>query len=153
LTIFRESQDRISNFFTFKKVTTMNGLTAVGSWENQQPLMMAVYSIIDAKIDSIELKTRKFLSKLSRKESNLTRSTESTTTMPSMTDWEINKTHAAQVFEQLETLSRSITLLENMKFSLNETNATKVLELLGDDKFLTNNDLEMQLNPDMALAA
>jgi hypothetical protein len=122
----------------------MNGLTSVGSWENQQPLMMAVYSIIDAKIDYIELKTRKFLSKLSKTETLEAGIYDNENNMPTMPKISLEKNDAAQVFEELENLSRSITLLENMKFDLNEENAHDMLLLLDDVKITSSNDIQSQ---------
>ena len=41
-----------------------------------------------------------------------------------------------QFFTHLEELSRKITMLENMKYSLREHNATSIMQLLDDDNFM-----------------
>ena len=128
----------------------MNGLTTISSWGENRQLLDSIYGIIDSKIDFVELKMRKLLDKLRRKEpapQAFARATASAaaggshqsdyaSVVPTMPDLSMESGTSELFFEHLENLSRSITILENMKFALREDNAKSVIELLTDDKFL-----------------
>jgi hypothetical protein len=127
----------------------MNGLTtsvSLGSWGEQKTLNAFVCEIIDSKLDFIELKTRRLLDKFRRNDSSVKGSHKSDEdyTLPSMADLQVNKVETEQIFEHLENLSRSVCILEQMKFSLREENLRSVMELLNDDKYLTFNDLQLE---------
>ncbi len=127
----------------------MNGLTtavSLSSWGEQKTLKVFVCEIIDSKLDFIELKTRRLLDKFRRKDPIPMGSHQSddNPTLPSMADLEVNTADTEQVFLHLENLSRSICILEQLKFSLSEENVRSVMELLDDDKYLTFNDLQLE---------
>jgi hypothetical protein len=127
----------------------MNGLTtavSLSSWGEQKTLKAFVCEIIDSKLDFIELKTRRLLDKFRRKEAVVTGShrSDENYTLPTMSDIHVNKAETEQIFEHLENLSRSVCILERMKFSLREENLCSVMELLNDDKYLTCNDLQIK---------
>jgi hypothetical protein len=123
----------------------MNGLSAISSWGGEQkPLLAYVYGAIDSKIDFVELNTRKLLAKLSRKETiqaQGTHRTDAVQILPSSADLNLTNNENDSFFTHLEELSRKITMLENMKFSLREHNATSIMQLLDDDKFMKFDDL------------
>jgi hypothetical protein len=125
----------------------MNGLLSISSWGGEQkPLLAYVYGAIDSKIDFVELNTRKMLAKLSRKEttpSQGTHRTDTVQTLPSAADLAVVSNENDTFFNHLEEMSRKITMLENMKFSLREHNATSIMELLNDDKFMKFDDLAL----------
>ncbi len=127
----------------------MNGLTtsvSLGSWGEQKTLKAFVCEIIDSKLDFIELKTRRLLDKFRRKETIVTGShrSDENYTLPTMSDLHVNKAETEQIFEHLENLSRSVCILEQMKFSLHEENLCSVMELLNDDKYLTLNNMQIE---------
>ena len=127
----------------------MNGLTttvSLSSWGEQKTLNAFVCEIIDSKLDFIELKTRRLLDKFRLKGSRTAMPVQSdeNCTLPSMADLNINNAETEQIFEHLENLSRSIFVLEQMKFSINEENVRTIMELLNDDKYLTFNDLQLE---------
>ena len=125
----------------------MNGLSSISSWGGEQkPLMEYVYGAIDSKIDFVELNTRKLLAKLSRKEPAQLQGmhrTDAVQTLPSSADLNLTNNENDSFFTHLEELSRKITMLENMKFSLREHNATSIMQLLDDDKFMKFDDLAL----------
>lgn len=118
----------------------MNGLSSISSWGGEQkPLMEYVYGAIDSKIDFVELNTRKLLAKFSRKnvsQSEGSHRTDAVQVLPSMADLTTTTYENDQIFSHLEELSRKITMLENMKYSLREHNATSIMQLLDDDNFM-----------------
>jgi hypothetical protein len=117
----------------------MNGLSSISSWGGEQkPLLAYVYGAIDSKIDFVELNTRKLLAKFSRKEAPVQgeHRTDALQVSPAMADNSEND----KIFTYLEQLSRTITMLENMKYSLREHNATSIMQLLDDDKFMNFDD-------------
>ncbi len=122
----------------------MNGLISISSWGGEQkPLLAYVYGAIDSKIDFAELNTRKLLAKFSRKETTQSQGTHRTDTVlvvPSEADANAIHNENDTFFTHLEELSRKITMLENMKFSLREHNATSIMELLSDDTFMKYDD-------------
>ena len=133
----------------------MNGLTTSatfnGSWGvEQKPLRVFLYEIIDSKIDFIELKTRKLLDRFRRKdavtqaEMHHRTDADNNYALPSMANILTTNVENEQLFEHLENLSRSLCILEHMKFSLREENARSVMELLDDDKFLKFNDSQIE---------
>ena len=127
----------------------MNGLTtsvSLSSWGEQKTLKAFVCEIIDSKLDFIELKTRRLLDKFRRKDTTVTASHKSdeNCTLPSMSDLHVNKAETEQIFVHLENLSRSVCILEQMKFSLREENVCSIMELLNDDKYMTYNDLQIE---------
>ncbi|MBL7816384.1 MAG: hypothetical protein JNL70_15290 [Saprospiraceae bacterium] len=127
----------------------MNGLTSaatLSSWGEQKTLKVFVCEIIDSKLDFIELKTRKLLDKFRRRESTTQGShrTDDNYTLPSMTELHVNNDESAQIFEHLENLSRSICILEHMKFSVSESNVCSVMDLLKDDNYLKYDELEIE---------
>ena len=125
----------------------MNGLSSISSWGGEQkPLLAYVYGAIDSKIDFVELNTRKLLAKLSRKETTQTQGmhrTDAIQSLPSSADLSATSTENDTFFTHLEELSRKITMLENMKFSLREHNATSIMQLLDDDKFMKFDELAL----------
>jgi hypothetical protein len=132
----------------FKK---MNGLTtsaSLSSWGEQKTLKAFVCEIIDSKLDFIELKTRRLLDKFRRKDKDIaviaSHRTDDNCTLPTMADLYVNKAETEQVFEHLENLSRSVCILERLKFSLREENVCSIMELLNDDKYLQFNDLQLE---------
>lgn len=127
----------------------MNGLTAtvsLSSWGEQKTLKAFVCEIIDSKLDFIELKTRRLLDKFRRKDTLVLgeHQSDDNCTLPSMSDLTVNNADSEQFFEHLETLSRSVCMLEQMKFSLREENLCSVMELLNDEKYLTFNGLQLE---------
>lgn len=127
----------------------MIGLTttvSLSSWGEQKTLKVFVCEIIDSKLDFIELNTRRLLDKFRRKEPSLQDSHQSddNRTLPSMADLEVNTDDTEQIFLHLENHSRSICILEQLKFSLSEENVRSVMELLDDDKYLEFNDLQLE---------
>jgi hypothetical protein len=125
----------------------MNGLSAISSWGGEQkPLLAYVYGAIDSKIDFVELNTRKLLAKLSRKESTQAQGmhrTDAVQILPSSADLNLTNNENDSFFTHLEELSKKITMLENMKYSLREHNATSIMQLLDDDKFMKFDDLAL----------
>ncbi len=128
----------------------MNGLTtsvSLGSWGEQKTLKAFVCEIIDSKLDFIELKTRRLLDKFRRKDAiervSASHSNDDNCTLPTMADLTVNNADTEQVFEHLENLSRTICILEQMKFSLREENVCSIMELLNDDKYLQFNDSQL----------
>jgi hypothetical protein len=125
----------------------MNGLSSISSWGGEQkPLLAYVYGAIDSKIDFVELNTRKLLAKFSRKETTQVQGmhrTDAVQNLPSSADLNATSNENDTFFTHLEELSRTITMLENMKFSLREHNATSIMELLDDDKFMKFDDLAL----------
>jgi hypothetical protein len=128
----------------------MNGLTtsvSLGSWGEQKTLKAFVCEIIDSKLDFIELKTRRLLEKFRRKDAiervHATHRNDDNCTLPTMADLTVNNADTEQVFEHLENLSRTICILEQMKFSLREENVCSIMELLNDDKYLQFNDSQL----------
>jgi hypothetical protein len=125
----------------------MNGLSSISSWGGEQkPLLAYVYGAIDSKIDFVELNTRKLLAKFSRKETTQVQGmhrTDAVQNLPSSADLNANGNENDTFFTHLEELSRTITMLENMKFSLREHNATSIMQLLDDDKFMKFDDLAL----------
>jgi Tfp pilus assembly protein PilO len=125
----------------------MNGLSSISSWGGEQkPLLAYVYGAIDSKIDFVELNTRKLLAKLSRKETTQVQGmhrTDAVQNLPTSADMSANFNENDNFFTHLEELSRKITMLENMKFSLREHNATSIMQLLDDDKFMKFDDLAL----------
>lgn len=125
----------------------MNGLSSISSWGGEQkPLLAYVYGAIDSKIDFVELNTRKLLAKFSRKETTQVQGmhrTDAVQNLPSSADLTATYNENDTFFTHLEQLSRTITMLENMKFSLREHNATSIMELLDDDKFMKFDDLAL----------
>jgi hypothetical protein len=125
----------------------MNGLISISSWGGEQkPLLAYVYGAIDSKIDFTELNTRKLLAKLSRKETTQaqgTHRTDAVQTLPSEAEMNSSTNENDCFFTHLEEMSRTITMLENMKFSLREHNAKSIMELLNDDKFKKYDDTEL----------
>ena len=136
----------------------MNGLIATtnfgSTWGEQSDVLGYVYSIINSKIDFIELKTRKLLNKF-RTESTLSTSSlaDSEFQIPSMFDLKVDKADNENLFGHVENLSRTIYLLEQLKLSLTQDNVYSVIDLLNDDKYLTDNDLQMQNVLKYSLAA
>jgi hypothetical protein len=129
----------------------MNGLTtsvSLSSWGEQKTLKSFVCEIIDSKLDFVELKTRRLLDKFRRKDSNepviASHRTDDNCTLPTMADLSVNKAETEQIFEHLENMSRTVCILEQMKFSLREENVCSIMELLDDDKYLTFNDLQLE---------
>ena len=125
----------------------MNGLSSISSWGGEQkPLLAYVYGAIDSKIDFVELNTRKLLAKFSRKETTQVQGmhrTDAVQNLPSSADLTATYNENDTFFTHLEELSRTITMLENMKFSLREHNATSIMQLLDDDKFMKFDDLAL----------
>jgi hypothetical protein len=126
----------------------MNGLSStISSWGGEQkPLLECVYGAIDSKIDFVELNTRKLLAKFSRRETAPVQGmhrTDSIQVLPSSADLNTTNNENDTFFTHLEELSRKITMLENMKFSLREHNATSIMQLLDDDKFMKFDDLAL----------
>ena len=125
----------------------MNGLSSISSWGGEQkPLLAYVYGAIDSKIDFVELNTRKLLAKFSRKETTQVQGmhrTDAVQNLPTSADLNAASNENDTFFTHLEELSRTITMLENMKFSLREHNATSIMELLDDDKFMKFDDLAL----------
>ena len=119
----------------------MNGLSSISSWGGEQkPLMEYVYGAIDSKIDFVELNTRKLLAKFSRKELPVLEATyrsDAIQILPSQADLITTSNENDRIFSHLEELSRKITVLENMKYSLREHNTTSIMRLLDDDNFMT----------------
>ena len=107
----------------------MNGLSSISSWGGEQkPVLAYVYGAIDSKIDFVELNTRKLLAKFSRKETPQVQGmhrTDAVQNLPSSADLNVINNENDTFFTHLEELSRTITMLENMKFSLREHNATR----------------------------
>jgi hypothetical protein len=140
-------------FFSFsyvhlKKHSKMHGLIKTtnfsNSWEESMPVLEYVYGIINSKIDFIELKTRKLLDKYRTKDATTGHHKSDTYQfIPSMSDLSVHTSDTEQIFKYLETLSRSIYLLEQIKLALSDYNAYSVVELLNDDKYLTVNELEI----------
>jgi hypothetical protein len=134
----------------------MNGLSSISSWGGEQkPLMEYVYGAIDSKIDFVELNTRKLMAKFSRKELPQlegSHRTDAIQIQPSMADLNPTQDDSDKIFSHLEELSRKITMLENMKFSLREHNTKSIMKLLDDDKFMNcdedalNEALDLQEN-------
>ena len=127
----------------------MNGLTTsvlLSSWGEQKTLKTFVYEIIDSKLDFIELKTRRLLDKFRRKDTVVVQSQQSDDnyTLPTMAGLHVNRAETEQIFEHLENLSRSICILEQMKFSLREENVCSIMELLNDDKYMQFNELQLE---------
>jgi hypothetical protein len=121
----------------------MNGLSSVSSWGGEQKQLLAcVYGAIDSKIDFVELNTRKLLAKFSRKEAPVQgeHRTDALQVSPSTADLTTTNNENDKIFTYLEQLSRTITMLENMKYSLREHNATSIMQLLDDDKFMDFDD-------------
>jgi hypothetical protein len=123
----------------------MNGLSTISSWGGEQkPLLEYVYGAIDSKIDFIELNTRKLLAKLSRKETTQVQGTHQSDAVlvpPSSADAYVNTNNENDTFfTEVEALSRTMTMLENMKFSLREHNLASIMELLDDNKFMRYDD-------------
>ncbi len=127
----------------------MNSLTMkINSlWELEQPksIKAYVFSIIDSKIAFIEQRTRQFFAdfqlRFSAKASN---SFEAKFIQAApKTDMIIAEQESENAFQCLEELSRSMYVLERMKFSLNEENALDIMQLLNDDNYLTVNDIQM----------
>ena len=118
----------------------MNGLSTISSWGGEQkPLLEYVYGAIDSKIDFIELNTRKLLAKFSRKETTGVQGTHQSDAVlvpPSSADANVNNNETDTIFTEVEELSRTMTMLENMKFSLREHNLASIMDLLDDNKFL-----------------
>ena len=118
----------------------MNGLSSISSWGGEQkPLMEYVYGAIDSKIDFVELNTRKLLAKFSRKELPVlegSHRSDALQILPSEADLTTNSNENDKIFSHLEELSRKITVLENMKYSLREHNTTSIMRLLDDDNFM-----------------
>ena len=138
-------------FLTFKclNLKQMNGLTtsvSLSSWGEQKTLKAFVCEIIDSKLDFIELKTRRLLDKFRRKDNPAIGSHRSDDNymLPTMSDLHVNKAETEQIFEHIESFSRSICILEHMKFSLSEDNVCSIMELLNDDKYLTFNDMQIE---------
>ena len=117
----------------------MNGLSSISSWGGEQkPLMEYVYGAIDSKIDFVELNTRKLLAKFSRKELPVlegSHRSDALQILPSEADLATSNEND-KIFSHLEELSRKITVLENMKYSLREHNTTSIMRLLDDDNFM-----------------
>ena len=112
----------------------MIGLTtavSLSSWGEQKTLKVFVCEIIDSKLDFIELNTRRLLDKFRRKEPSPQgfHHADDNRTLPSMADLEVNTDDTEQIFLHLENLSRSICILEQLKFSLSEENVRSVMEL------------------------
>ena len=127
----------------------MNGLTTsvlLSSWGEQKTLKAFVCEIIDSKLDFIELKTRRLLDKFRRKDTVVVQSQQSddNCTLPTMAGLHVNRAETEQIFEHLENLSRSICILEQMKFSLREENVCSIMELLNDDKYMQFNELQLE---------
>ena len=127
----------------------MNGLTtsvSLSSWGEQKTLKVFVCEIIDSKLDFIELNTRRLLDKFRRKDTHTMggHKRDENATLPSMADLNVNTADTEQFFVHIENLSRSIYILEQMKFSLREENVHSVMELLDDDKYLTVNELQLE---------
>lgn len=125
----------------------MNDLTIIRSLgkEKNSALSSLVYSAIDSKIDFIEMKTRRLLANLSHTTEKVEGSHRSdyVQSLPSMTHLSVNNADNTAVFEYLEQLSRSVTILENMKFSVCEANAKSIMQLLDDDRFMQCNDQQL----------
>ena len=119
----------------------MNGLSSISSWGGEQkPLMEYVYGAIDSKIDFVELNTRKLLAKFSRKELPVregSHRSDAIQIQPIEADLTTTSNENDKIFSHLEELSRKITVLENMKYSLREHNTTSIMRLLDDDNFMT----------------
>ena len=101
--------------------------------------MEYVYGAIDSKIDFVELNTRKLLAKFSRKEVLVlegSHCSDALQTRPSEADLTTTSNENDKFFSHLEELSRKITVLENMKYSLREHNTTSIMRLLDDDNFM-----------------
>ncbi len=124
----------------------MNGLVTKSKFGSQLgeyvPILEYVYGIIDSKIDFIELKTRRILDQFRSIEVKGMHNSDANSDIPSMSDLSIDNTENEQFFVHLESLSRSIYLLEQMKLSLNESNAFAVMQLLNDDNYLKINDIQ-----------
>jgi hypothetical protein len=124
----------------------MNGLVTKSKFGSQLgervPILEYVYGIIDSKIDFNELKTRRILDQFRSIEEKGMHVSDAHNGIPSMSDLSIDNTENEQLFVHLESLSRSIYLLEQMKISLNEDNAFAVMQLLNDDNYLKINDVQ-----------
>lgn len=124
----------------------MNGLVTKSKFGSQLgervPILEYVYGIIDSKIDFNELKTRRILDQFRSIEEKGMHVSDKNNGIPSMSDLSIDNTENEQLFVHLESLSRSIYLLEQMKISLNEDNAFAVMQLLNDDNYLKINDVQ-----------
>ena len=124
----------------------MNGLVTKSKFGSQLgervPILEYVYGIIDSKIDFNELKTRRILDQFRSIEEKGMHVSDKNNSIPSMSDLSIDNTENEQLFVHLESLSRSIYLLEQMKISLNEDNAFAVMQLLNDDNYLKINDVQ-----------
>lgn len=124
----------------------MNGLVTKSKFGSQLgervPILEYVYGIIDSKIDFNELKTRRILDQFRSIEEKGMHVSDTNNGIPSMSDLSIDNTENEQLFVHLESLSRSIYLLEQMKISLNEDNAFAVMQLLNDDNYLKINDIQ-----------
>jgi hypothetical protein len=126
----------------------MNGLYFAKSantlYPEQISIVQYVYGIINSKIEFVELNTRKILDKLRDKNVKGSHLTDESTLLPSMPNIEVNTVENEQLFEHFEVFSRSICVLEQMKFSLREENAMSVMQLLDDDNYLKVNDLQIK---------
>lgn len=101
-----------------------------------------IYSLIDSKIDIIDKKVRRIIEGLKRKNEN------SNHRLSSLQD-ELNlnvlrddmnyigSSSHARFFSEVESMSRSIYILEHMKLDLCPDNLSDVMFLLEDDKYLT----------------
>jgi hypothetical protein len=130
----------------------MNGLaatttTALSSWGEHKSLKSLVYEIIDSKIDSFEVKTRKLLNRFRRPQTttgDFNFPSDENYELPSMSGIQIEGDQNEQIFRHLEDMSRSLYVLEQMKFSLSENNALEVISFLEGDKYLTIKDGDIQ---------
>lgn len=135
----------------------MNGLIATtnfgSTWGEQLPILEDVYSIINSKIDFVELKTRKLLNNFRTDNAKGSHISDSEFHVPSMSDLNVDIADNENLFTHLENLSRSIYLLEQLKISLTKENVFTVIELLDDDNYLTVNNLQIQNILKYSLAA
>lgn len=128
----------------------MNGLIATtnfgSTWGEHTHIIDHVYSIINSKIDFIELKTRKLLNNFRTENAKGSHKSDSDSEfhIPSMSDLYVDKADNENLFSHLENLSRSIYLLEQLKLSLTTDNVCSIIDLLNDDKYLSVNNLQMQ---------
>jgi hypothetical protein len=137
----------------------MNGLIATtnfgSTWGEQAHIINFVCNMINSKIEFIELKTRKLLNNFRAEKNRGSHRSDSDSEfhIPSMSDIYVDKAENENLFSHLENLSRSIYLLEQLKLSITSENAYSIMELLNDDKYLTDNNIQVRNILKYSLAA
>jgi formyltetrahydrofolate hydrolase len=104
------------------------------------------YSIINSKLDFIEKKTRTLFVGNSSKRKNSPLSTHHSDEdfEPMATFSELNLQSSEADFTHFEQVSRTIHLLEELKYSLRQDNAIQVIALLANDDYLNKSVDELQ---------